>query len=297
MPLKHHVQLIARDIRDGRLIRRARRVLWEKPVIARRRFVQVKDRYPQTTLFFAGFAKSGSTWLERMLCDALGFVSFFPARWPLGADHRHQHDLYPGIFSPYQHKLAIIKGHTWAWPENIDCLHREYQGRYLLGVRDPRDAVISAYWYIRRHPDHWDYARVQGMDLQAYIATKVADGSFFDEFTEWMQLWLERRRPQRCVLARYEDLIANTPAELSRIIQELGFPCTQEQVASTTDRYRFEAKSGRRQGEENTAAFLRKGVAGEWQETWPRDSLERVEVRCAPLLRTLGYAAPAPQKG
>jgi hypothetical protein len=88
---------------------------------------------------------------------------------------------------------------------------------------------------------------------------------------------------------RYEDLLANTAAEMNRVIDFLGFQVPTSMIESIVDRNSFATISGRAPGTEDTASFLRKGIAGEWRETFTAEHRELSLAGMEDVINSLGY--------
>lgn len=109
----------------------------------------------------------------------------------------------------------------------------------------------------------------------------VADNLLYD--------LLARRTPQS-TLARYEDLLADLPGELSRILDELGMPTGAGMpgaVGATTEMPESHALSG------NPMRFRQGGVSlrvdDEWRSSMARQRRMMVSAATWPLLRHYGY--------
>ena len=116
-----------------------------------------RKNYPQNIIFITSMPKSGSTWLSNMCSELNGFDLFAPTKWNTYISKTwddSRWDLDINSFKEFRNKLAVIRGHTWALPNNIDVLERS-DLKYIIGVRDPRDKLISEYWHSRNSPGHW----------------------------------------------------------------------------------------------------------------------------------------------
>jgi hypothetical protein len=240
-------------------------------------------------IFIAGFAKSGSTWFANMLTELDGFDEYTPIGWPIEGPEPHRLDIYPGIFDAYRHRLAVIKSHTWGFPENAVLLKQELNGRYLITVRDPRDCLISAYWFIRREPRHWDYANTQ-LPLTDYITLKLETGQFEREFVDWLRMWLRHRDPDNSLILRYDDLLADTQAEFKKTLGFLRFEVSPNQIARIVRRHSFERVTGRQRGQEDPSQFVRKAKPEEWREVFTPDQAQRAAAIARDMLDHFGWA-------
>ena len=89
----------------------------------------------------------------------------------------------------------------------------------------------------------------------------------------------------------YRDLHADPLCEVERLFQFLGAPTPPaliEQIVAATS---FEALSGRRPGDEDPDAFLRKGVPDDWRAELDPESAQLIVESCADLMREKRFAA------
>lgn len=87
----------------------------------------------------------------------------------------------------------------------------------------------------------------------------------------------------------YEDLLNAPHPELTRLFEFLGVDSSAEPVSQVIEENRFEKMAGRPSGQEDSASFHRKGVAGDWKEVFtPRDRRIFKE-EAGDLLIELGY--------
>jgi len=186
-----------------------------------------------------------------------------------------------------------VKGHTWGTQENVARLRLEYEGKYVISVRDPRDALISAYWYLRSHPAHVEHDSVARLTLKEFIDAKLDSGEFDGQFVAWLESWLHNRDAERSILVRYEDLLADPEREVTRVLRFLEADVEPARVAAVVVRQGFERRTGRKQGHEDTASFVRKGVAGEWRDVFTDEQRRRVSVLGRGVLSEIGYDATA----
>lgn len=243
----------------------------------------------------ASFAKSGSTWLANMLADLPGFVRYQPVGWTASLREHPHEDIYPGMFEEARRRLAVIKGHTHGTAHNAGQLHANNR-RYLLTVRDPRDQLISDYWYIRNHPLHLSHALAMSLDLHAFISHELDPTGAGTKRTDWITGWIINRDDRLSLLVRYEDLLVNTHGELERILDFLRFQVHESTVRKIIAKNSFDRNSGRARGTEDTRSFLRRGVSGEWKETFTDDHKLLFASQMEDLVRALGYEPTIPSQ-
>jgi len=249
-----------------------------RPVCARLDYLRYRERYPTNLIFMAGLAKSGSTWLAAMLGDLPGFRVVTPRRMKLAEvsswDSFENSNLYPEMIAELSKTLAVVKEHTWPFRENLKILH-EAGMKYLITLRDPRDALISSYYDARRNHWHWDHQKAQAMELSGYLDDKLTSGEWNRICLAWMRGWLEHRHPGRSLLITYEKLNAEPAETLREVLRFLEFPVDEDWINQTAEKHGFTRSSGgRKPGEEAPEAFQRKGVSGEWKEVFTEEQKE-----------------------
>lgn len=88
---------------------------------------------------------------------------------------------------------------------------------------------------------------------------------------------------------RYEDLLERPEEEMARLFRFLGASDNENLVRRCVNRNRFENRSKRQSGDEDSSAFLRKGVAGDWRNVFNERDREIFKEYAGDLLIELGY--------
>jgi hypothetical protein len=89
---------------------------------------------------------------------------------------------------------------------------------------------------------------------------------------------------------RYEDMLDSAAPELARLCEFLGAESDRATIARCVELNRFErVTKGRRRGEEDSTAFLRSGVVGDWRRTFTEEDREAYKAVAGDLLVSLGY--------
>jgi len=229
--------------------------------------------YSQNIIFITSLPKSGSTWLSNMCSGISGFNSFAPMKWNTYISEKwddSRWDLDIDIFKEFQNKLAVIRGHTWALPKNLKVL--EDSGfKYIIGVRDPRDKLISEYWHSRNFPGHWAHKQANEQSIEEFISNKLESGELEKETLEWIRSWLKNRNSKKSIIIKYEDLLNNPKLVLDKIFNFLGFKIEQEKIRQIIEKNSFHKITGRKRGKSDDSKFIRKGVSGEWKTIFSKE--------------------------
>ncbi len=191
-----------------------------------------REKYPQNIIFVTSLPKSGSTWISNMCSELDGFDLFAPIKWNTYIAKEwddSRWDLGIDIFKEFRNKLAVIRGHTWAIQKNLNVLKKSNL-KYIIGVRDPRDKLISEYWHSRNFPGHWAHELAHEQSIEEFISYKLESGEFEKETLNWIRNWLKKRDSKKSIIIRYEDMLNDPNTVLKKIFNFLGFKIEQEKI-------------------------------------------------------------------
>ena len=267
-----------------------------KNVIVKRPVNQInyylkRKNYPQNIIFITSLPKSGSTWLSNMCSELDGFDLFAPSKWNTYISKEwddSRWDLDIDIFKEFRNKLAVIRGHTWALPKNVDLLVKS-DIKYIIGVRDPRDKLISEYWHSRNFPGHWAHDRVHEQSINEFIYYKLESGEFQTESLEWIRNWLIKRDPKKSIIIRYEDILNNPKKVLEKIFYFLEFRIGQKKIENIIEKNSFDKITDRKRGESDDNKFVRKGISGEWKTIFNQEQKSLFSELGEDIIDKLGY--------
>jgi hypothetical protein len=190
-----------------------------------------------------------------------------------------------------------------------DVLENIPGAKVLHILRDGRDQTVSLLHHRWNRADEPHKPFVLSEDEQdkrkryrQNPRTFGADGeSIFDQtlLEELAENWTRvvsdarsegRQYPGRYAEVHYEDLLAHTPAEVSRLLYFLGADNDGKYVKQAIDSASFEKLSnGRTRGQEDPTSFFRKGVAGDWKSVFTDRDRETYKNIAGDLLIRLGY--------
>jgi len=194
------------------------------------------------------YPKSGRTWLIHMLADYYGYC--------------------------LPHRIFNERGKQWLTECRLSCrnwvygYHRidagslarirdTYGKRVVYMIRDPRDCMVSLYFYRRYIQEPWN------MRLRFRLKTLLSQVGFLRTcLNEWKQ-HVAAYRPLCDECVSYEALVADPVGTLARLVG--ADPADMERVRRAVTCNTFEAHSGRRPGQENPRRFARKGIVGDWK--------------------------------
>jgi aryl sulfotransferase len=163
----------------------------------------------------------------------------------------------------------------------------------LYLARDPRDVAVSL-----RHFFGGDQHQAMALLNDAGSRLGTGDGSHLERrLNGWsghVRSWLDQTTVPTCVV-RYEDLLADTPAAVSRVVDYLDLAATDADVhratrhASFGELQRQEQQRGFREKPTSAAVFFRGGRAGAWSEELSATAAREIERVHGEMMSRLGY--------
>lgn len=163
-------------------------------------------------------------------------------------------------------------------------------------VRDPRDVVVSLSHHMSKPLDSTvDFLSAPKAQLSSQ--TRELYSQLPQRLTSWsrhVESWLDAPgRP--ALLVRYEDMLADTLGELSRVTGYLGWDADDHALERAVAETHFNTLRGaeERQGFNETPQgverFFRQGQAGGWRDTLSAELAARVERDHGEVMERLGY--------
>lgn len=241
--------------------------------------------YPDDT-FLVSFPRSGNTWTRFLVCNLMNPddpVNFAKLESRI-----------PEIYDVTDRNLRafprprIIKSH--------ECFDPRYR-KIIYIVRDPRDVLISYYEFqLKRRviTEECTLEEFVPRFMESEIEPKT--GSWRDHVVSWTAT---RGGQKNFLLLRYEDMIADTQRESTKIASFLGFDTSPERIAravalSSADRMRKLEKEQSRQWKETKKTrqdkpFVRKAASGGWKTILPERCVTQIESAWGDVMRSVGY--------
>jgi Sulfotransferase domain len=182
----------------------------------------------------------------------------------------------------------IIKSH--------ECFDPRYK-KIVYIVRDPRDVLISYYEFqLKRRviSENISLEDFVPRFMESEIEPKT--GSWRDHVVSWTAT---RGSQKNFLLLRYEDMLADTQKESTKIAAFLGLDSSPERIAravalSSADRMRKLEKEQSRQWKETKETrqdkpFVRKAASGGWKTILSEKSVAQIESAWGDAMRSAGY--------
>lgn len=202
---------------------------------------------------------------------------------------------------------------------NLDEMYGIYpDARVVHIVRDGRDVAVSAmnHWWRQAQDREEPVFKLSPEELEkrdAYLEDRegflAAGNSIFTEerlrqiALRWGYRVSKARRDgvtlygERYLELRYEDLLADVPVNVRRVLKSLGARSDDPVVDRCARAGSFEGVASRKKGEEDAESFFRKGVAGDWRSVFNEHDREIFDEVAGERLQEMGYERSiAPEK-
>jgi hypothetical protein len=241
--------------------------------------------YPDDT-FLVSFPRSGNTWTRFLVCNLINPDD--------PVNFAQLESRIPEIYDVSDRNLRafprprIIKSH--------ECFDPRYK-KIVYIVRDPRDVLISYYEFqLKRRviSDELSLEDFVPRFMESEIEPKT--GSWRDHVVSWTAT---RGGQKNFLLLRYEDMLADTQKESTKIAAFLGLDSSPERIAravalSSADRMRKLEKEQSRQWKETKETrqdkpFVRKAASGGWKTILSEKSVAQIESAWGDAMRSAGY--------
>jgi hypothetical protein len=283
-----------------------------------------KDRVnPANVIWIFCTARSGSTWLKRMLHELV------PSEvWNEPKVSRLFGDFYAGVDQALYRSPSFVMGdptrQVWtravrhfvletAWASHPSITPEQYlivkepggaigapllmealpESRMVLLVRDPRDFVASLLdasregGWIYEQRDESKRRKVPLDEKGVRSRVRTLSNQYVRQISNGKKAFDAHRGPK--ALIRYEDLRADTFGTMWRLCSALEIPTDEQSLARAVKKYAWENIP---QEEKGPGKIYRKATPGGWREDLTPEQAKIVEVLAAPLIEEF-YGQPS----
>ena len=242
-------------------------------------------------IYVAGYPKSGTTWITRLLGDVLDCRTggCLPEQDSVeiateGFD-RSRTDVVvrKGHFTLLDDKssIPVMKLHQMCWKALDPAEHK-----VVFVIRDPRDIAVSGAF-------HW---RITASNFLLNMISGEGGISRIGTWHGYIRSWLDRANKFNAITVKYEDMLKGAK-ELKALVKKLEFNVSAKDIYAAYERQQFEnrvkdiERNGHNYplGKEFNLSFMRSGVSGDWRNYLTPQDAYLCEEYFGNLLRYLNY--------
>ena len=168
--------------------------------------------------------------------------------------------------------------------------HLAFRGTHI--VRDPRDMLVSAYFYHLRTDEAWVHKpreKWKGQSYQGLLKSLSRTDGLFTELERMNRLTFKDMRTWDYTISeilelRYEDVLADEHRMMERIFRHYGFSDSAVDYAvDTALRFSLNSRDTKRD------PHVRSGRPGQWKDVLEAEHILRFKELTGDLLVRLGY--------
>lgn len=231
-------------------------------------------------LVFCNLQNSGASAIDPILATLLRRHGYTTT--PAGPDGTHALREYVD-----QHPLLYHWSHSPPSDFETMGLLGRLDYRFVFLHRDPRDVAVSLLH------DHRICGRLLDQnDRQGVLTVLLTQLPTFLKSAESWFSWA-RKRPDQCILLRFDEVKRDTLACIRRILDHIQLPLPDDEVRAAVEEYSFERIAQRKRGDEGPAVrnryFVRKGISGEWIAHFDTEVSDITKDRIADYLVSAGW--------
>jgi hypothetical protein len=267
---------------------------------------------PENIVWIFGMARTGSTWLNRMMGDISGYAGW---KEPLvGALFGQQYYMRGRDEGRNRRNFILADLHMKSWLNSIrtfvlseanahypDLGQDEYliiqepngsigapllmqalpESRMVFLIRDPRDAVASSMDSHKK--GGWAFKRQEkegGEAAEPDIHARNSARKYLQFIGKSKEAYELHTGPK--VFIRYEELRADTLGTMERIYLTLGLPVEESELKRIVEKHSWEKIPEDKKG---SGKPHRKATPGGWKDDLTPKQIEIVEQTTAPLLK------------
>lgn len=247
-------------------------------------------KYKNRIIFVVGLPKSGTTWVENFLYKVPGYCFR-----PLYGDRRKivLNELPKNALSNAPRKCySFYKTHIHPTQSNIEILNRADINKIVIVFRDPRDVVVSRYfYYLKRPPETWEPNAREYSSISRDEGMMHSLGQVVESYLTWINGWLKEaeKHPDKYHVVKYEDL-RNDPEDVFKGISDFfSLNLNEQQVFGILKKLEQERDKHKFGGNVGNKTTFRKGVVGDWKNHFNEEMVSKFKAASGDSLIKLGY--------
>jgi lipopolysaccharide transport system ATP-binding protein len=232
---------------------------------------------PQGPIFHVTHHKAGSQWIRHVLDKLL-------SPWLVAPEADNSQFLSRPIAKRGVYPTLYITR------EQFDSVALPDGWKRFIVIRDLRDTLISLYFSLKvshrvMNPNMRECRdRLQSIPQEHALRSLIRNTG--DRIADLQRSWIGGED----VVFKYEDFLIRDGELFERILLEhCGLPIPRHQIQEAVAANRFEARAGRKPGEEDQSAHERKGIAGDWRNYFTDSLAKEFKDRFGEHLVATGY--------
>lgn len=238
---------------------------------------QPNGEFEDEDIFIIGYPKSGNTWFHNLM---VGLIFGFPQQIMSEALVR---EFIPAIHTNLRYYRRYITPMLFSC---IDYPRPQYK-RVVFLLRDGRDVMVS----YRHH-----MMAIKGQDVDLMEMLQGEPGLGYGKWHEFVEAWLANPYNAQMLIIKYEDLLSDGIAQLTRFCDFFGLQrdrCLIESVIAANDFSHMREREAR-QGVLNPRwdkdkFFVRRGQVGSYIDEMPPEVVATFMRDAAQTLKKCGY--------
>jgi len=214
-------------------------------------------------MFIACMPKSGSTFLKNVLCQVTGYED----RYFFYAHGQNEHDLYLPNVLRFAEKNTVTQQHSRASHANVQMM-QAFNVKPVVLTRNIYDAMMSLLDFYKNGAaintyHQRDFERMNDEQRIDLIIDYYASW-YFQFFASWLDTEAQRRLP--VMWLSYEEMIADKPLAVERVLKFYGSRVNRERIKQTIAAVETDGRKNR----------FNKGVAGRGQASLNQEQKARI---------------------
>eukprot|EP01084_Bolivina_argentea_P140061 246341_1 len=261
-----------------------RRTLWPRLFdIKKREFLQQNYIPKSNETWIITYAKNGTT-LTQQICHEIMHCVYIKTK---SIKHKYYESnqkrynraewiemLYSTSKTEFDQFINNTKNTIRFWKthsklEHLPCC--KLPNKMIIVCRNPKDALVSFYHHIKNHSK---LSYNSGFDwfYVLWIAGLLENGSYFEYYTKYWDLYVNNRKKLNILWLNYEDLVRDDKSKQKQILKIIKFigvddivNCIQdiEKIMYNTSVNKMKQQYNKK--DEVISNFVRKGNIGDWQ--------------------------------
>ena len=247
--------------------------------MARKSGLPFQEKTPGV-LVHCAYHKMGTIWLTQLL---RGIASKFDMTLEISNNNGDRHN----------GSDILIANHSQLCLEDLG----DYVGSHM--IRDPRDAVVSAYYYHLWTDEAWVHQKSEqygGRSYQEFLNGMNEEEGLAEEIRRF-ETYIQHYRLQewdyqnpRILEIRYESLIADEQTEFRKLFEHYGFSESAiKDSLELAESLSFKNVAKRKLGAKKSKSHLRSGKPNQWVEILNSSHRQLVKSLWGDLLIQMGY--------